>query len=1451
MHNLPKPPYRVRFKKSIGFATLIIVASMMLTFTLLFLQSPLDPEVAAQQSSASSNANLRLLSKVLNEKIEPRFSPQVTEYTVQIPEEDITDGAPAIYLNIATAERGASLKVESQGRTFTATLIYRIPIPDFSVATVVTVTVTAPDGVTKKVYTLTTVPSNASTPTPTPPPTATPSPTATLVPTQTPVPTATPVPTETPVPTATPVPTHTPIPTATPPTVPTGSPTPTATIMPIATTIATPTAAATPTPALNPTPTETAIPIETPSATPTPTFESACLPAFTLPDSLQAGSGDSQVKDYPKLIFWLKDLAKEYDAAIASDRLSEFEDETVNVTVYTNETPEPALQFLIEHNVFNAMAASDMYYVYQLPVSLLGQLSELPSVIEIWPTTSETYTPFIYSDSAFSNPINNDDKESASVDGATVTATPPITNAAKWHGADSWHKAGYTGKGIKVGVIDRGFERFSRHQGDSKELPASVNARCYKEPPRLHGTSISDCERTTPDIHGTLVAEALMDIAPDAELYISNPRTQVELTRTVQWLIDNDVDVVNMSMSWLWEGPGDGTSVWNEGVLAAVEKAVENGIVWVNSAGNDNMRRVFHGTFLDSNQNGWLDFVAQPATRESESDGEKTATPTPVIDANEVLPGSGWSTAIPTLMLRWGSDPDDPDVVTDLDLYLCDDPYCKEVLEVGNTPKHLHESLIEYIFVDYISDGSYLRICHQSGANPEWVELGIFSPIYNLFYMNSYYTIGTPAESASSGMLAAGAASVSSSNATQTYNLADFSSRGPTTSGILKPDLVGTHGEVSAISGKRIYGTSLAAPHVAGLAALVIQQKRQEKLMAATGTPTVFPTEVVGFLKEHADIRPPEEGDPHFPNLTKTPTPDDAVNNAWGWGFAKLPSLTPTSSSSASLTLSSDEITVGESITVTIGTASPSTARFKLKIKRLSQSPCKTGQAVPAEDETSAFSTPKEFVLYGCWSGTGNIQLIRIDDSVVASGTVRVFTPTPISTATPSPTPIATPLPKASATLDFNQGSKEVGSIEVGDWVRITARNISPAGTEVYFRPSYHFRENRCPREGLSDADPPENAAVRTSESEIYYGCEPGIGRVILYRSADNEEIARKTIRITDPPPTATPIPTNTPVPTATPTKTPTPRPTATPTATPTPRVSATLVFNKDSIETGDWVRITARNITPSGTKVYFRPSYHFREGRCPREGLSDADPPENAAAQTSVSKFYYGCEPGIGRVILYRSSDNEEIARKSIRITDPPPTATPTPRPTSTPRPTATPTPVPPPKNLRYAVGTTWINFVWDAPTGYNTFLIWFNGSSRTITRNSHFESGLNRGTPYYFRVSTKASDGRTSRSVGITVETECGSLGSACAVGARDELLTSFGDGILRVDVEIAAGTYAIGNTDTPETCEWERLRNLKGTADQVIESGSWSAGKRVTIASSDAAFRTSGCGTWTKVE
>ena len=560
MHNLPKPPYRVRFKKSIGFATLIIVASMMLAFALLFLQSPLDPEVAAQQSSASSNANLKELSGGLNETIEPEFSPQVTEYTVQIPASDISDGASSIYLEIEAAERSASLKVESQGRTFQATWVYTIPIPDLSVATVVTVTVTAPDGVTKKVYTLTTVPSNVPTPTPTP------------------APTATPVATATPVPTATP----TPIPTLT----------PTTTAVSTATVATTPTVTATPDASVK-------------------FVEPQCGPAMDMGAARAQGGMNRQglevERRYPKLGGTaFEDTVVMYEDAIlegqrpkeALDRIArrlrgydirawtrtlhpgpEVQDYMPIMWVSFDKTMNPTTAsiskvlkgFFQKHGMsgdatdwiwgqrswaINRESSDPEEYADRvalpIPLGLIGKLSNLPE-IESMTFPFKAYHP---------NPVSTNGKEIDNLPASVKPTNIPLSSesmAARWHGADVWHKAGYTGKGIKIGVIDGDFDRVVEKAGEGKPLPplGEIKFRCFDNSESA-STSVRDCDRDMTS-HGTTVAEAVMNIAPDAKLYISNGWNGTNLTKIVDWMIEEGVHVINYSASVRWEGPGDGT----------------------------------------------------------------------------------------------------------------------------------------------------------------------------------------------------------------------------------------------------------------------------------------------------------------------------------------------------------------------------------------------------------------------------------------------------------------------------------------------------------------------------------------------------------------------------------------------------------------------------------------------------------------------------------------------------------------------------------------------------------------------------------------------------------------------------------------------------------------------------------------------------------------------------
>ncbi len=879
-----------------------------------------------------------------------------------------------------------------------------------------------------------------------------------------------------------------------------------------------------------------------PTPTAEPTYE--CRP----PSDMASTAQDEVSSGYENLYTGALQDVLIYEEALANGTWQAESD--IYMSAYgidTSGDQSSITSFLDQHGLLYTAYPTRDYIFILAPIKLLKQISQLPGV-------SLVYIESPGGQPASNAPFSPNSREPPSIDernwhevpldfrsdsvSSAVSPTPTFVPEVFWHGAEQWRKAGYTGNGIKVGIIDSGFQAIDRliraHAAASNPLTVKCITRSGIS------TNLDGCKKDS--IHGTQVAEALLNISPNVELYIAKDASYIpsrDFTQTaVKTMRENDVSVIIYSQFNVWNGPGDGSSGFENGVSTTIHNAVAQGITWINAAGNFGENKVFYGEY-SNNDDRWLDFA----------DEEKEGVDTENNRVYVSQPNDHF------FVIRWKNK--DQGVPTDLDLLLCENENCTANNDLATSFKRRSSTVdsVEWLLPRNLSIGAwsskaYLRVCHRSGDKPEWVQVGIQdNEAHGLLYSGPYYSISNPAESNNPGMLTVGVAKASGTYTDPTYVIEAISSRGPALDGRTKPDVVGAINESSIFKGGIFDGTSAAAPHVAGLAALVLQR-----------FPSYTPAQVVDYLKKAAIKRPPESGDPDFPNLTKTPTPLPAVNNAWGWGFAHLPPL-------------------------------------------------------PATPEPTAVAPP---------------------------------TPVPTVAPTPTKTPVPpTPTPKPIATP------------------------VKPTPTPVT--------------------------------------------------------------------PTATPV-----IPTATPVK-PTPTP-VTPTAAPTP-------------------------VTPTATPVI--------------------------------------------------------------------PTATPKPG------------PVPPPTNLRYSAGTTWINFVWDAPSGYDTFSVWFDGSSSTIKRNSYFARGLHRGTPYYFRVSTKADDGRFSVARSITVETECGSPGLACAIGASGSFPTSFGDGIHRVDVEIASGTYAIGTTENPETCEWERLRNLKGTADQVIQSGSWSNGLTIEIASTDAAFRTSGCGTWARAD
>lgn len=444
------------------------------------------------------------------------------------------------------------------------------------------------------------------------------------------------------------------------------------------------------------------------------------------------------------------------------------------------------------------------------------------------------------------------------------------------HGSPSWHEGGYRGQGIKVGIIDVGFKDFGRLMGT--ELPAQVKARCYTTI-AFHSPSLWGCETTLLGIrevfagsgdHGTMVAEALIDVAPEVSLYIANPYTPADIRDTVDWMIADGVSVINYSSGWLFGGPGDGTSPYANDPLRTVDRAVASGAVWVSAAGNE-ARRTWFGAYSDPDQDGYISF---DTGFNLEENSMKLSSGDPVVV--QLRWEDKWGGAASDLDLQLVSQASewiDRDVIFGIGLpppvrTLAATYFRRDGLEVASDDTQSGspgDVPLEWLIFVPKTEGIYsLRIVHRSGPEPQWIQMMVSPGVVNqIGYHTWERSIISPAESSNPGMLAVGAAPWYNVNVLEPY-----SSRGPTPDGRVKPDIISvTCGEssLSPLNSRQqgFCGTSQAAPHVAGMAALVRQR-----------FPNYGPEEVVEYLKGHAE----QKGDEH-------------PNNSWGHGLARLPEL--------------------------------------------------------------------------------------------------------------------------------------------------------------------------------------------------------------------------------------------------------------------------------------------------------------------------------------------------------------------------------------------------------------------------------------------------------------------------------------------------------------------------------------------------------------------------------
>jgi hypothetical protein len=346
--------------------------------------------------------------------------------------------------------------------------------------------------------------------------------------------------------------------------------------------------------------------------------------------------------------------------------------------------------------------------------------------------------------------------------------------------AGTWHAGGDGGAGVKVAIIDGGFVGYAARQA-SGDLPVSLTTADF-----CSGQFNSATD------HGTAVAEVVHKMAPAASLYLICVGTEVQLAQAVTYAKANGIQVINHSVVWFNSSRGDGSGLAGTPDATAAD-AQANGILWVNAAGNQATEH-WSGTFVD------------------DGSGYNLFAPGNIGNGFTVAGG-----ATQCVFLKWDGW---PGTSQDYDLLIAEGDgtvvAVSENFQTGSQPP---------------TEGGCFT--NAGGTQAFYVVIAKYAatqtPRFDLFLPNAgeiQYQVpagSIPEPASSPATMAVGAACWSSGS------LEYYSSQGPTISGQIKPELAGpdqvstaTYGAYTGCGNHAGFpGTSAAAPHVAGAAALV------------------------------------------------------------------------------------------------------------------------------------------------------------------------------------------------------------------------------------------------------------------------------------------------------------------------------------------------------------------------------------------------------------------------------------------------------------------------------------------------------------------------------------------------------------------------------------------------------------------------------------------------------
>ena len=366
---------------------------------------------------------------------------------------------------------------------------------------------------------------------------------------------------------------------------------------------------------------------------------------------------------------------------------------------------------------------------------------------------------------------------------------------------------GVDGTGVKIGVISDGLDEFEKSQ-NSGDLPPSIDyTTCNVVPAFDPTTPLAGGE-------GTAMLEIVHDLAPGAELWFGSfgfnsptAGTEADFMAAVNCLAQH-VDVVVDDISWFGIGPYDGTSGVSQNTSSALNNVSNPIRLYATSVGNW-ARRHYGDPYQPCDGGETHTFQSSAQTVDAHGAGPRCSNPIVVGPFSSAIVVMEWDDA-------FGA------ACNDYDLLLREHDSAT-VIGFSDNPQTCTQNPVEEIaWSNATFDTVTLDVVVESvGGLAASREL-------NLFIIASDVAYYTPAGSVpNQGDAGGGVISVASIGAGDpgADDIQPYSSNGPTEDGRQKPDLTAI--DCVNVTGNGFTspfcGTSAAAPHIAGIAALLLE----------------------------------------------------------------------------------------------------------------------------------------------------------------------------------------------------------------------------------------------------------------------------------------------------------------------------------------------------------------------------------------------------------------------------------------------------------------------------------------------------------------------------------------------------------------------------------------------------------------------------------------------------